>query len=503
MMLNWTQSERMFLAHESFALFALYYFRHYFTIALADFHYDLMQDFEDLINWKIKESLWIAFRESGKTSLAKIGLAWMICNEKKKYINVDSFATENSERLLFDTAFELLNNKLLIQDYGILFSRKKIADEIKQSRLNNFICENGCRTRVEAHSTQESVRWRLHLNQRPDFLLIDDFENNKTKESEAYTKQIREHITEAMAGMSSDGGIIYLANYITEYWNIQFLLDRAKNDTNIRVRNIPVASAGKPTWPAKYVMTDEEAKDTDKVSIESKERQLGPQVFSYEMMNQPIDDSIAEFKKEWIQRAEESEIMHLNFNTFITIDSAVSEKDSADSTGIVINRVSSEGKWYITAYKLKVNPAKLIEHMFYLNDKYSPTMMWLEETTFTIAIRPFLEAEMAKRDEFFIVTPLKHWGTKKETRIRSLIPRYSNKWIFHIWNCNDLELEQRVFPRGANDDVLDALAYQEQIFYTPNSSRDVDNNMIEVKNYLTWEIELKTAAQLQKTYQFS
>lgn len=80
----------------------------------------------------------------------------MIANKKRRYINVDSFDKENAERILFDVAFEMTNNKKLQADYGTLFSKKKGIEEIKQNRINNFVTENG--VRVEAHSTQESVR---------------------------------------------------------------------------------------------------------------------------------------------------------------------------------------------------------------------------------------------------------------------------------------------------------------------------------------------------------
>lgn len=109
----------------------------------------------------------------------------------------------------------MVNNKRFLADYGTLYSKKKGIDEVKQNRISNFVCENG--VRIEAHSTQESVRGRLHLNQRPDCLVLDDIETSKTRDSEAYTKQVSDHISEAMAGMSPDGFILYLGNYITEY----------------------------------------------------------------------------------------------------------------------------------------------------------------------------------------------------------------------------------------------------------------------------------------------
>lgn len=471
-MLEGTKEERTFLAKNSFGLFCLYYFNHYFKYSLAQYHYDFFQDCHDLADNKIREVAWIAFRESGKTSIAKLFVIWLVATNKRKYINIDSFDKENAERILFDVAFEMVNNRRLQSDFGILFSKERGIKDIKQNRINNFVTENG--VRVEAHSTQESVRGRLHLNQRPDCLIADDIETNKTKDSQAYTKQVADHLSEAMAGMSPDGFILYLGNFITEYGNVANLFKRAETDHKIRVRNIPIIIDGKPAWEGKYSLTDKESELTGKVSIEDKQRQLGSQVFSYEMMNTPIDDSIAEFKKDFIQRVEEDDIKHLQFNTFVTIDTAVSEKDSADFTGVVINRVSRENKWYIKSYRLKINPTELIEHLFYIHDTYKPEILGVEETVYLLVIKPFMQEEMRKRNKFFTITPLKHHGTKKETRIRALIPRMENKSVFFVGNNNDLEQEMRVFPRGQNDDVLDAFAYQENLAYKPHDESFYD-----------------------------
>lgn len=458
-MIEGTKAQRMFLAEHSFGLFCLYYFSNYFKYPLADYHYDLFQDYQDLIENKIRELVWIIYREGGKTTLEKLGLIWIITFKKRLYPNQDAFDKENAERILFDIAFELTNNARYRADFGVLFSKERSVNDIKQNRINNFVTENGIR--VEAHSTQESVRGRLHLSQRPDFLALDDFETNKTKTSEAYTKQVRDHITEAMAGLAPNGVLLYCCNYLSEYGNVQWLIDRAKNDPMIRIRNIPVIlETGEPAWPSKYALTDEEARKQGKVSIEDKQRQLGSLVFSYEMMNKPIDEMSAEFKREYAQTITEHELGQKETACYITIDSAVSEKESADYTGVTINRVTRENKWYIKTYRLKVNSKDLIDHLFYLSKTYSPKFIGLEETTFTMAIEPFIQDEMRKRQVYFSITPVKHKGQQKELRIRGLIPRWESKSIYLVGDNLELLDEMRTFPNGQHDDVLDSLSMQ-------------------------------------------
>lgn len=44
----------------------------------------------------------------------------------------------------------------------------------------------------------------------------------------------------------------------------------------------------------------------------------------------------------------------------------------------------------------------------------------------------------------------------KITKIRKLIPFYRNGLIYHKYGMDELENEQRRFPRGTHDDIIDA-----------------------------------------------
>lgn len=57
----------------SFFLFAAYYFTKFFHFRPAPFHEQFYEGFQGLVTGLIKEATWIAHRDSGKTSLAKIG----------------------------------------------------------------------------------------------------------------------------------------------------------------------------------------------------------------------------------------------------------------------------------------------------------------------------------------------------------------------------------------------------------------------------------------------
>jgi phage terminase large subunit-like protein len=466
-----TPVERKYLVSNDFALFFCYYYIDYVKHPFADFHYKMFEDIKGLIDGTYREVCWTMFRESAKTSIAKGFITWMIATEKRNYINVDSFDKENAERMLFDAILELQKNPRLLQDYGELYNVRRNSEELTQKKISNFLTNNGIR--VEAHSTQESIRGRLHGAQRPDALILDDFETNKTKDSEAYTLQVAGHISEAQSGMDATGIVLYLCNYITEYGNVAQLFERAKTDPRLKIRKVDVidTTTNLPSWPAKYALTTEEAQRTKKVSIEDIRKKLGPQVFNAEMMNTPIDTESQEFSQSWFKPVTRETVLAKNTRKFALIDSAMSKGSDSDNSGIARVYVDQENKWYVSGKKYKVNAKSLIDLLFQLHDE-GMEAIGIETTAYTEGILPYFQEECRKRNKYPRIKELKHGGVQKETRIRGLIPRYSNGDIYHITGeCDDLENELLRFPKSKHDDVMDALAYAPQICAKPYDTR--------------------------------
>lgn len=461
-----TREERVYLCKKDFELFFCYYFIDYIKYPFAPFHYEMFQDIRDLMSGKYREVAWIMFRESAKTSFAKGFLTWLVCNKLRRYPNADAFDKENAERILFDLVIDLQSNPRIKADYGELFNSKRNPDEIQQKRVNNFVTNH--HVRVEAHSTQESVRGRLSGDQRPDALLLDDFETNKTKDSKAYTEQVVTHIDEFKSGLDSQAVVLYLGNYITEYGSVNALKERAKTDPRLKYREVPVIGEdGLPTWPQKYALTDAEAKATGKVSLEDKKRQLGSQVFNAEMMNMPIDEATQEFPRKWFKYKKLEDVLAMRTRKFATIDSALSKGAKSDATGVTKNYVDELNNWYFASREYRFNSKGLIDLIFILHDE-GFEKIGVEETAFVEAIEPFFDEECRLRNKYPYVVMLKHGGTMKETRIRGLIPRYERGTIYHIeGKCEDLEAQLVRFPKALHDDVADSAQYQNAIAEPP------------------------------------
>lgn len=328
-LVNGSREERIYACAKSFKLFALYYCTRYFTFKPAPFHEDFFNDFEDLVYGKTKDVVWLAFRESAKTSLAKIGLVWLIARKQvidalreqgedvshwgeRLYINVDCYDKSNAESILFDVVTELQSNDLLIDDFGHLYNQPRTKDEATLKRVSNFVTNN--RIRVEAHTALTPMRGRLYQQYRPDFILRDDLENAITAESPAVTEKIIRLLDEAKGGIAGHGVSLTIGNFIIET-GVMGYIRKAVDGSGGRVRFIPIIDrSGQATWPDKYVKTDLDAVTANanitepskrKISLESKRRELnagGRRVYEVEMLLDPIAAGSAFFDRSVIER---------------------------------------------------------------------------------------------------------------------------------------------------------------------------------------------------------
>lgn len=463
-MANGTRDERAYLASLSFELFFCYYFIDYIRYPFAPFHFEAMENLQNLVDTDRKrEFLWIGFRECAKSAVSRGFLTWLVLFKKRDYILVGSYAIENAESNLFAVVNAIQTNPRILADFGNVAPSMK-GDEKGFNRIKKFLTTTG--VLLEAVTTQQSPRGRLHKAKRPNFALLDDIETMKTSVSEAMTESTKNFLRELIPAMDSkEGRILYLGNHFSDLGVIQDLVNKSPR---MYYQNNPIYYNGKPTWEAKYAMSDVEAKAEGKVSIEQIRRDSeNSLVFEQEYMNTPMSEEHRIFKKSLFRHVKELPEGE-RFVTFVTIDPAFTKNSTSDNTGVAIVHVDSKGFWYARAFKYKLSPKELVEMVFTLYDRYKPEKIGIEKFSFTQGLKPYMDDEQRRRGKFLPLVELEHGGTSKETRITGLLSYYESETIKHIeGECADLEAELIRFPLGEHDDVADALAYMPKIAYKP------------------------------------
>lgn len=451
--------------YRKFIYFARSQYPRYFKTKDAPFHKEMALNY---IKAYLGEQnfLNIAFRGSAKTTLLKLLITYIILNDEthhRKYIKVLTRDLKNSKQIVTDVYNLIVELKGL---YGDPF--EKDGDTKREETMSSFTLANG--VKLTAGTVGQTQRGHVQDAYRPDFIWFDDIEDSESIQSAVITDGIIRKADEAIQGLSVDGTYIVTANYISDIGVIENF--RGKNITELIT---PIEVDGEPTWnyftKEKIANIKQDAED-----------------WWGEYMCDPVTGSKREFSKELFKYAEWKELEDKETLCYLTIDSAVSKKESADFTGFTLNWVTKDNFWYLKSWREKIDSAELFEKIFMLYKKYKPEKIGIEKTTFTLALKPFLEEEERKRNVFLPMVELTHGGDKKEIRIRGMLNRYESGSIFHLkGECNDLEGELLRFPNSKHDDTADSAAYQLQIAEKPYED-DFDPSIFEEEEPLFSDI---------------
>ena len=184
-------------------------------------------------------------------------------------------------------------------------------------------------------------------------------------------------------------------------------------------------------------------------------------LFFCQYMCDPHGGGSADFKREYIHYYDtapgELEIS-------ITLDpGGIKDLTTSDYTAFVVVGVDVRNDWYVLeTVRQRMNPREIIGEMFRLCEKWKPHTLGIEMVAWQRTLHYFAIEEMRKTGKFLPIKELKtDTSISKQMRIRGLIPRFSAGTIFLRDNMK--ELEDEIFQRVRNDDVVDALAYQLQV----------------------------------------
>lgn len=208
-------------------------------------------------------------------------------------------------------------------------------------------------------------------------------------------------------------------------------------------------------------------------------RSQGNYHFSAQYMLNPVPEEDQVFKPPF-KHFEETDLKGVELNKFITIDPAISEKKDADYTAMVCVGVDKNNDWYILdLFRARVQPKRLIEQIFYWDDKWKPVSIGIETVAFQKALQYWIYDEMKRRNHTFPLKELGNTDRSKVERIKGLQPRYEMGSILHnptLEYTEYLEDELQRFPRSQNDDLTDALASMLELAFPPKAKERRDKS---------------------------
>jgi len=192
---------------------------------------------------------------------------------------------------------------------------------------------------------------------------------------------------------------------------------------------------------------------------------MGSYLFANQYMNEVIPDDEKSFKSSWLRYVS---TIPDGCYSFGFIDPAIGQKSHHDYTGIAIVDVDYNKNWYLKyTARLRLTPTQICDKMFDICKQFNLRALGVEVTAYQEALLYILDERMRQRGQLLPVKGIQRNSVSKNTRILGLVPRFEWGTLFVRGGMTDFEDEFSSFPRGAHDDILDAVASLEELVYYP------------------------------------
>lgn len=399
-----------------------------------------------------------AFRESAKTQIvirANLLHALTFPNERRSYLVVICATQRTASKKLVEVSREFLSSPAMCKLVKEIRENSGLAFEVSYA--------TGHSVRIEAYGKGAAVRGLSWGAKRPDLVIIDDPQDQEDARSETVTASDWDWFLSDVYFLGQSSRIFLIGNNLGERCIIESVI-RAAERLNFTARKIPILTPqGSSAWPSKWPLKAIE-EEREAFALEGK-----TDLWYMNKMCECISPDSQKFKREYFKYYDRLTDLH-RMNIYTTVDLAISQKANADYSAIVTVGVNAEGHWFVLDVEYgRYNPSVTMDAVFSAVQKWRPLSVGIEVVAYQAALQHFLEKEMPKRGIFFRITPLKA-EKKKEIRIDSIQPRFAVGTVWFksgaVW-LPEIESELLAYPHGARDDVIDALAYVEQMSAEP------------------------------------
>lgn len=456
---------RVELCKSSHLWFFSVYFSSYIKYELAQFHRDFFSLTEDQ---NLRLAVISAFRGSGKSTILTTSHAlWAVFGfTRKKNVLIISQTQPQAKLHLKTIIDELKLNPLLRNDL------QENCDECNATSITL----RALGAKITCASLEQSMRGIRSREHRPDLIISDDIEDeNSVKTKESRDKTFNLLTGEIIPAGDLDTSFWVIGNLLHEDSVISRLEERMKNKPGFHSMRIPITDDDdNPNWPGKFPTLD---------SIkEFKDSMPNPAMWSREYLLKIVRSEDKVIDPSWIKYYEKKpDRKNKDYRyTIISVDPAISQRETADFSAIVTGDVYGSGdniKIYILPiiFNKRFSANEMIQkvkdiHKFHCRGGH--TKVCIENVGFQGLLLNKFQNEC---NEYVEVVGVKTQGYDKRSRLmlasgsiergEVLFPRQSSK---------DLIQQLVDFPIVKHDDLVDSLS---MLINCVNENRGVSNNL--------------------------
>lgn len=395
------------------------------------------------------------------TIVSKVYPLWLILYKKRRDICIISASETLAVEHLRYIKTHLESNPKVLAGWGNLKSEKWTE--------NHFIVNHpdGTRINVRAKGAGGQIR-----GFRPDCLILDDIETDDSVESEDQRRKIKNWLFKACLNTLLPGGqLLLIGTLIHPLSVLSDLLDMPNNWVKRKYQAYKdgVEAVGHELWPEKRPHD----------WLQARKAEIGSWAFAAEFMNDPKMDASMPIKDDHIRYWDS---LPNDLSMVIAVDPAYSEEDNADFKVASLIGIDANHNRYLVDYvRTHATSGEFIDAILsmYLRHKNTITGVGVpnsgtEKEFFRSCVNKAHDRKIyppfAELKNSFISSTGGSVRNKKDRIIAALQPLFEQgKYYIH---ANHIDAREELLTIGSSrwDDVVDTMAYAEQII-TPGYAK--------------------------------
>lgn len=388
------------------------------------------------------------------TIVAKFYPLWLALYQKKKDICIISASEGLATEHLRFIKQELESNQKILYFFGSLKSEKWTETHLILQHAN------GVRVNIRAKGAGGQIR-----GFRPDCIILDDIETDESVESEEQRKKLKDWLFKACLNTLLPGGQFLLIGTVLHPLSVLAdLLGTPNGFTQKKYTAYKngIEREGHELWPELW----------DHKALQRRKLEIGSFRFAAEYMNDPKSDSAASIKEDQIRYWTE---LPTQLSCVIAIDPAYSEDESSDYKVAVVVGIDTNSNRYLLDYIRTHDPSGEFKDSvinLYLKYKHMLTSVGCPKGSGDLEFfNGLVEKSMIRKISLPLVELSNTFTDGTGNAVRKKVRRVVSalQWLFeqgkYYINSNHFEAREELLTIGSSrwDDVVDAMAYAEQI----------------------------------------
>jgi predicted phage terminase large subunit-like protein len=405
-------------------------------------------------------SMVIAYpREFGKSTYAwELLSSWNVLHRRYRYIMYIGATTTIAKRML---STNVIPN---IKQHPLLRSQIKITKDTQEEFHYEI---NGEKYFMACFGAGQQLRGTRFQSFRPDLVVMDDIETTEATKSEDQRRKLKDWMWADVIPLGKTARFFFVGTMLHSDCLLANFMENPPEDVHTgkkwETRRYGVLDEdGVSVWPEKYSDEWIDAKRKEYIKQGALDR------FNTEYMNIPVARADRMFLPEQITYYAPDQgkaAMSGGMDIIITVDPGIHNENHRDPTVIMVTGMDKNGNvWILDMLRERLVHHKILEEIVAAFRKWRPRMTFIESvqsafwlfqdlTTGTHMTRDIIPCEKIEGSQVAMGKNVRIQGLESLFFRKQIYVPAEAQWIDEMIN------EMVTFPKGKNDDVLDALSY--------------------------------------------